>query len=83
MSDLRDHLFEMLEKLNDAETPVDLDRAKLACEVSKNLIESAKVEVQFLKVVDARESRSNFFGKRDEEERALPPARGLRTIANG
>lgn len=50
IDDLRDHLFETLEALRDEEKPMDLDRAKAVTDVAKVIVESAKVEVAFLKV---------------------------------
>lgn len=48
--DLRNHLFETLEALKDPEKPMDIDRAKAIVEVSKAITETAKVEVDFLRV---------------------------------
>ena len=42
MRDLRDHLFETLEALKDAEAPMALDRAKAIAEVSQVIINTAK-----------------------------------------
>lgn len=53
MDDLRNHLFETLEALKDKDEPMDLDRARAVADVAKVLIESAKVEVDFLKVTGA------------------------------
>lgn len=50
IEDLRDHLFETLEALKDKDEPMDLNRAKVVSEVSQTLINSAKVEVDYLKV---------------------------------
>jgi hypothetical protein len=48
--DLRDHLFETLEALKDKESPLDLDRAKAICNVAQTVINSAKVEVDYLRI---------------------------------
>lgn len=53
MVDLRNHLFATLEALQDVENPMDLERARTVAEVAGKLIESAKVEVQYLKVTGA------------------------------
>lgn len=50
IDDLRDHLFETLAALRRAENPMELDRAHAIAAVGKVIIESAKVEVNFLKV---------------------------------
>ena len=56
MDDLRDHLFEQLERLKDAETEDELGReirrAESVAKVSNQLIETAKVEVGLLRLVD-------------------------------
>jgi len=56
MDDLRSHLFDTLAALKDTEHPMDLDRARSVADVAKVLIESAKVEVEFLKVTQAAKS---------------------------
>jgi hypothetical protein len=53
MSDLRNHLFETLEALKDDEKPMDIDRALAVAEVADKIIETAKVEVSFIKVTGA------------------------------
>lgn len=53
IGDLRDHLFEVIEGLKDKESPMDIDRARAVAEVAKVLIDSAKVEVEHLKVTGA------------------------------
>lgn len=50
IEDLRNHLFETLEALKDADKPMELDRARTIAEVSKVIVESAKAEVSFMKV---------------------------------
>lgn len=60
MTDLRNHLFEMLETLKDPDATVDLDRMKAGVEVAKVLVDTAKVEVQFLQVT-GRDSVSDFI----------------------
>lgn len=50
IEDLRNHLFATLEALADDENPMDLDRAKAIAEVAQVVINSAKVEVDYLKV---------------------------------
>ncbi len=59
LSDLRDHLFDVLERVKDGNDPeadpkdtIDLDRAKVIANVSKQIIDSAKVEVEAVKVLN-------------------------------
>lgn len=72
IDDLRDHLFETLEALKDDEKPMDLDRARAVAEVAKVLIESAKVEVNFLKVTGAFRSTAFLPVMEDEATPARP-----------
>jgi hypothetical protein len=79
ISDLRDHLFATLEALSDKEAPMELDRAKTICAVSKQVIDSAKVEVDYMRVVtetmgQTADLSAPFFGEggRGLNTRALP-----------
>ena len=65
LSDLRDHLFETLEALKDKDSPMDLDRAKVISDVAQTLINTAKVEVQFLEAIGA-DPGSEFFDVSEE-----------------
>ena len=68
IEDLRNHLFETLEALKDEEKPMDLDRARTIADVAQTLINSAKVEVDYLKTTGAVQG-SGFL----ENHRPLPP----------
>ena len=61
IEDLRNHLFETLEALKDPDKPMDLDRAAAVADVSRVIIESAKVEVDLLKVTGAAAPAGGFF----------------------
>ncbi len=60
IDDLRNHLFETLEALKDEERPMELDRARAIADVGRVIIDSAKVEVEFAKVVN--EATGEFRG---------------------
>jgi hypothetical protein len=66
IEDLRNHLFATLEALQDDEKPMDLDRAKAIAEVSQVIINSAKVEIDFINKVGG--TATNFI---PGEERLL------------
>jgi hypothetical protein len=74
IEDLRNHLFETLEGLKDKDDPMDLARAKAVAEVAKVIVESAKVEVSFLKTTGALQS-TGFLPMSNDE---APPARRLK-----
>lgn len=62
LEDLRNHLFATLEALQDEEKPMDVSRAKAISEVSQTLINSAKMEIQYLEVTNQRSGSSFFAG---------------------
>ncbi len=72
MQDLRNHLFAALENLADDESKVDLDRIKAMTEIGKVLVDSAKVEVAFMREVGG--SSTGFIESKPE----LPPGQGGR-----
>lgn len=53
LQDLRDHLFLTLEGLTDPDPdkPFEIERAKAVATVAGKIIDSAKVEVDYLRVV--------------------------------
>jgi hypothetical protein len=55
IDDLRSHLFETLKALRDKENPMDIDRAKAIADIGRVVVDSAKVEVQFLEATGALE----------------------------
>jgi hypothetical protein len=68
--DLRNHLFEVIEALKDAEKPMDLERAKAVADVAQVIINSAKVEVDFLRKANG-ELGTGFISEKPN----LPPPR--------
>ena len=69
IEDLRDHLFATLEALQDEDKPMDLARASAVADVARAVIESAKVEVEFLKVTGQVEG-TGFIPVEAENESA-------------
>ncbi len=51
ISDLRNHLFVVLEELSDPDSKYDLEKAKVIANVAQTIINSASVENQYLKIV--------------------------------
>lgn len=80
IQDLRDHLFATLEALQDKEAPMELARAKAIAEVAQTLINSAKVEVQFLEATG--ESTDTGF-LRHEQRPALGVIPGNAGLPDG
>ncbi len=79
IEDLRNHLFATLEDLRDKDQPMDIARARAVAEVAGKIIDSAKVEVDFIKATGGKGS-----GFVPDEVPALPgkggPAAGGRTV---
>ena len=74
--DLRDHLFETLERLKDKDDPLEIERARAICGVAKMVIDTARVEVDFVRTVGETlgqtvEANTDFFGRTQPR---LPPA---------
>jgi hypothetical protein len=57
---LREHLFATLDALRDPTNPMDLERAKAIGEVAQTVINTAKVEVDHLRLVGG-EGKSAFL----------------------
>lgn len=56
LQDVRDHLFATLEGLLDQDEPMDIKRAQAVAEVASVLVESAKVEIAFIRQTGAMPS---------------------------
>lgn len=54
IDDLRNHLFATLEALRDKDQPMELDRAKAIADVAQVIINSAKVEVDFIEATGGK-----------------------------
>ena len=67
IEDLRTHLFETLAALRDKANPMDIERAKAVADVSKVIVDSAKVECEHMKLTGS--DGSGFIPKQIEEQR--------------
>jgi hypothetical protein len=56
IDELRDHLFATIQGLRDPDKPLDIERAKAVAEVAQTIINSAKVEVDHMRVSGRSES---------------------------
>jgi hypothetical protein len=54
--DLRDHLFDVIEALKRDENPLEIQRARAISEVAANIIDSARVENDYMKYTKQRGS---------------------------
>ena len=69
IEDLRNILFETMEKLMDDEDPMDLDRAETVAKVAQVVVNSAKVEVDFIKQTGA--GGSTFIQNQSPQQRQI------------
>jgi hypothetical protein len=72
LTDLRTHLFATLDSLRDDINPMDIERAKAIGDVAQTIINSAKVEVEYLRAVGGTE-RSSFLSVSDSIEEQQKP----------
>lgn len=68
---LREHLFATLDGLRNKDAPMDIERARAVSEVAKTIIDSAKVEVEYLKSNGGGESK--FLDGAAQGNKNLPP----------
>lgn len=70
IEDLRNHLFATLEDLRDKDKPLDIKRAQAIANVANVIVDSAKAEMQFMKLTGSE--GSGFI----PAEKKLPPPQG-------
>lgn len=68
IEDLRNHLFETIEKVKDGDMP--LDRARVVADLAQVVINSAKAEADFIKAIGG--SKGSGFIVEGERVPALP-----------
>jgi hypothetical protein len=69
IEDLRNHLFVTLEALLDEEKPMDIDRAKAVADVAQVIVNSAKVEVDFLRATDRSQGSGFLIEEKKHEQK--------------
>lgn len=80
IEDLRNHLFETIEMLKNGE--IEIEKARAISEVGKVIVDSAKTEVDFMRITRKRyndfmpeESTSKFLDNEITKEKMIrPPA---------
>ncbi len=70
IADLRKHLFETIDALKAKDKPMDLDRAKTIADVAQVVINSAKVEVDFMRMRGDDSAGTGFIP--EEKQIAAP-----------
>lgn len=74
IEDLRNHLFETLELLKDEKSNMTIEKAKAITDISQVIINTAKLEVEAIRIIDKLEGfypafSSGFIGT---EQKHLP-----------
>ena len=76
INDLRDHLFAALERLDNDELSAEelqkeLDKAEAVAQIGNVIINSAKIEVEFIKATGIIKTNTNLFKDIQDESRQL------------
>lgn len=82
IAELRSHLFETLRGLKDKDAPMDIDRARAVSEVAKTLIETAKVEVDYLRITGGTEGTGFIAIEDNGNGTVTDKARGTTTTVS-
>jgi len=85
INDLRGHLFATLDGLRDKDAPMDIARAKAVADVAQTIINTAKVEVDAMRLAGNKAS-TGFLGLEAPAPEPAKPVQGkivVRDDANG
>lgn len=74
ISDLRDQLFQTLADLRNKDKPMDIERAKAIGEIAQTIINSAKVEIDYIKATDS--TSTSTFIEQTKDTSIKPAASG-------
>ena len=74
INDLRDHLFSALERLDNDELTMEelnkeVEKAQAVAQIGSVIIQSAKIEIDYLKATGMIESSSELFKGINEQKR--------------
>lgn len=82
IAELRDRLFKTLDGLQDKDNPIDIDRARAINETAQTIINSTKVEVDYLKITGGK--GTGFIKSDFDQVPAIPQtsqtSAGLKTV---
>lgn len=79
---LRRELFAALKGVQDKDAPMDLAKARAVCEISGQIIASARVDIEFARVT-GRKTNGGFFPAEAQTSAALPASVSLSDTASG
>jgi hypothetical protein len=72
IEDLRNHLFTVIEELQDPESKMEITKAKTIAQLAQTIINASVTEIEFMKLVQ-RNSPTNFFPD-TTGQKPLPPS---------
>jgi len=76
---LRNHLFSTLNALQDTENPMDIERARAISDVAQTIINSAKVEIDHMKLTGGNQG-SGFIPLGFDAKQTIPTAHGTKLV---
>ena len=77
ISALRTTLFDTLRALGDKDKPMDIDRAKAISEVAQTIINTAKVEIDHMRIAGGR---SDFIAASEYQQITTRTQGGIKTV---
>lgn len=81
INDLRDHLFEVIEKLQEGDENMSIEKAQTISMVANTIINSAKVEVEYVKATGQEKSDQSLFMPLNEPKRLNGAAHAVKSEA--
>lgn len=79
INELREHLFATLRGLRDKESPMEIDRARAVSQVAATLVDSARVEVEMLRVT-GEQVGTGFIPLPDRPEASAALPTGIMSV---
>ncbi len=71
ITEMRAHLMETLAALRDRDNPMDVDRARAVAQVAGVLVDSAKVEVEYIKATGCEADSTFIASMNPSPDRAI------------
>lgn len=76
---LRNHLFSTLNALQDKENPMDIERARAISDVAQTIINTAKVEIDHMKLTGGNQG-SGFIPLGLDHKTTTPTGHGVQLV---
>lgn len=69
INDLRDHLFETIEMLKEGDKKMPIEKAETIAKVAQVIVNSAKIECDYLKATGKLKTENSFLSPMDEQKK--------------